>query len=660
MMKKYLCVLSLFMMLTAWLVSSVQVVIAEANNDNLVTDGDFEAFLNDDDIILPELFDFNAYGMGTLTHAGNSRAVITLHEENPVARLQYDGVSEGDNSNMWIFTSMLAQGEGTYTISFDLKALGLSVDDFIGITLLGSEPDNHLGLPIAMNQAEYEALEDSENLDGWKHFSFTFTQNASQGTTNDTLVFDLFNKKDEAIVLYLDNISMMKDDVELLKVDDTYVGDFSVYFDDEFVLSTEPAFGYGSFPWDSPGRVIRDGDEKVMQLRYAGDGRPYSSFIKYVDFEKPGVYAISFDLKYPDTLDTDDIGLRFLGPNPTANSSILSIASSIDDLNILEAHPDREGYRVFSGTLFVDMFTSTNIDSLLIWFNTKGIAENYILIDNLEIILISELEPTPTPSTEGLHFNHMVLGGDFETMEENYTFVSEPTDESYFWGTFHLDSPGLITNLDGNQVLQLVHDGEREHGFASAFVFLEKLHMNNEDIYRLTFDFKPVFDEGYDVDTAFHVSFVGPTGQENHKAYLNYLDEPYRFTNGINPESYPFEIETLEEGWLRFNMVFQMNITFLTTVDSIRFLVNTDMNPENTVYIDNVEFGIYTEEPIPDLNPDPDPDPDPDPADPGDEEGTGGCFGTTSYSHWSTLTVSLIMLAAIPVIVKVLKGGRMH
>ncbi|NLB85339.1 MAG: hypothetical protein GX794_04400 [Acholeplasmataceae bacterium] len=238
-----------------------------------------------------------------------------------------------------------------------------------------------------------------------------------------------------------------------------------------------------------------------------------------------------------------------------------------------------------------------------------------MLIDNLSVKLIDEWPIKDVPAVTELGFYDSVRGGDFEDMEVGYTFVSEPPEEVHFWGTFHLDSPGIISVVDGSKVLELSFDGTRN--FASAFVFLDPLDFDKTSVYELAFRYKTDFKD--DLGTAFHVSFVGPTGQENFKVYLNYTDSEDTYTNGVNPYIYPYTLTDEENGWVSFKMQFQLNDTFLSTVDSVRFLISTVESNDNKVYFDDIKFGYYTEEVEPTEPGEPvDPTEPTDPTEPGD------------------------------------------
>ncbi|NLB85337.1 MAG: hypothetical protein GX794_04390 [Acholeplasmataceae bacterium] len=259
-----------------------------------------------------------------------------------------------------------------------------------------------------------------------------------------------------------------------------------------------------------------------------------------------------------------------------------------------------------------------------------------MLIDNLSVKLIDEWPIKDVPAVTGLVFHDLVKGGDFEHMEEGYSFVGEPQEDVHFWGSIDLDSPGIISVVDGSKVLEIGFDGTRN--FASAFVFLDSLDFDKTSVYELSFRYKPDFET--DLGKAFHVSFVGPTGQENFKVYLNYTDSEDTYTNGINPYIYPYTLTEEENGWISFQMQFQLNDTFLSTVDSLRFLINTVGNNGNKVYFDDVKFGYYGEEVEPTEPGDPveptepgdpvDPTEPTDPTEPGDDDkglSTGAIVG---------------------------------
>ncbi len=600
-MKKVLTVL---LILFAGLAFGVNLVAEEGSNDNMVEDGGVESFYihESGDITLPRLFgeDFNHFRMGTFGPDGNSLAIITKDGDNAYAKMQYDGVSAGNNSNLWIYTFDLNQGAGDYTVSFDLKIEGFSTGDFFGFIMLGVNGALNVQKDVAYNLDAYEALPDSAELPGWKHVSYVITQTAEQAENNDTLTFNLYNKQDEFIIANLDNVSVKKDNVELLTVNSQYVGDFECYYQSEVILGTEEKNGFSVNETDSAAKVVKDGANNVLKLEYSGDDKNTAGFFANIGETAPGVYQIEMDIKYPNNLDTNRIGYRLVSDVAGAVSAERTIATGIASLNQLEDSETLAGYKHFVGTVTVEKFAANHIDKIYVSFNTKGLANNYILIDNLSVKLIDQWQIKEVPSVDNLEFTDLVIGGDFEDMEVGYSFVSEPQEDVHFWGTMALDSPGTIVTVDDTKALKLSYDGARH--FASAFVFLDPLSFDKDHVYELTFKYKINADPA--VGKAFHVSFVGPTGQENYKVYLNYNSAEDKFTNGVNSLIYPYTLTDGENGWKIFTMKFQLNDTFMSNVDSLRFLINTMSSEENYVFIDDVKFGYYAESEAVDPTPD--------------------------------------------------------
>ncbi len=156
-----------------------------------------------------------------------------------------------------------------------------------------------------------------------------------------------------------------------------------------------PSFGvahlWGSGAWDSYAKAMvdpGDPDNTVMKLSYTVPGKGWSSFFRFTTITADTVYDISIDFKVVGT--TDNLGMRFAG-SPGLEIVFL----------------DHESKTPIDGTdgWFNVQFQFTtapgsSYDSIAMWFNTGASADNYALVDNIEVV--------PAGGT------NVVVGGDFE------------------------------------------------------------------------------------------------------------------------------------------------------------------------------------------------------------------------------------------------------
>lgn len=276
--------------------------------------------------------------------------------------------------------------------------------------------------------------------------------------------------------------------------------------------------------------------------------------------------------------------------DPAYNSATKTIAQNKLGVELLE-ESEREGWYEYTTEIMVNNFQAPHILSL---FTTKE-GEGSFYIDNLTVEkkLNSVIQET-TPSTEGLKFTDIVLGGDFEYLAEGYTFVAEPQDDSNFWGSTALDSAGKIVKIGDNKVLKIAYDGTSDKRWASAFVFLDTSKFNTNDVFTLSYKYKYEGKEGFDPGIGLQCTFIGATGVEHYVQYLNYTDD-LKETSGVNPSEWPYTVTALEDGWYRVTLTFKMNADFISQVDSIRFLNYNNKQADVVLYVDDVSYGVWTE-----------------------------------------------------------------
>ena len=135
------------------------------------------------------------------------------------------------------------------------------------------------------------------------------------------------------------------------------------------------AEGWGSLAFDSAAIAIQDPDDSnntVLKLSLSDEGQTWSSFFRFLTIEQNKTYDISIDFKIVGT--TDNIGFRFAGAPALENvflndSSKTPIAGKSDWYNVQ----------------FQFDTTTGTYDSIALWFNTMGSADNYALLDNISV-----------------------------------------------------------------------------------------------------------------------------------------------------------------------------------------------------------------------------------------------------------------------------------
>ena len=516
-----------------------------------------------------------------------------------------DKISTKDTMNFWIQPGTIEAGD--YTVTFDFEIQGNNAAQYCEFNV-DNTSEGRKTVKIENGQA-LSALPKTEN--GLRRVSIDYTLDTVQQFNALNIWF--WHGNDSVRELHLYDVRIVDRDTQ----ETVYENDFSAAFNvDPNRTEVGDSFGFN----DAAGAaVVKEADGNIA-LEMAGT----SAFNTLLDVDGPAKYAVEFDVK-PSQDYAGTLSFFFAAPDAVYNSATTRVAAKKSDFDFLD-EAERDGYYRYTTSVLVNNFMEPHILSLYTMFSGEG---GTVTIDNISVRKIEgSVTKQTTPSTEGLVYTDLVLGGDFEYLNEGYTFVPLPDDSTYFWGSAEFDSPGKIVSLDGNKVLQIAYDPAKGEGkqWASAFVFLDPEEFNTEDVFTLSYRYKYEGKEGFDPGIGFQTTFIGATGIEHCVQYLNYLDD-LKETSGVNTNEWPFTAVTGEDGWTTVTLTFRMDSSFLGQVDSIRFLNYNNCQEEIKLYIDDVKFGKWTAEA---------PAPDGDGTTTGDnnggtddgtEKGCGGCGG---------------------------------
>ncbi len=595
----------------------------KASSVEYIVNEDFESFSLDEKGVLNSAWNPDTYGLQSFSSAGESKGRIVSDGVDPYLELKYDGKSTASNSNAVLWNTNFSQGTGAYIIEFDIKCEGLSVGDNFLWTLYG--PDYQEGgvtkycntgaISAFTDLASYNALPNSTRKAGYKTYKSNYV-NMNSNWNFDTLRLDFYLHESlkTTLVASIDNISLKKGNVELLKSNDVYYGDFSPYVnlsDSTFLPSDgmeakNNFHGFGSLGDQSTAQIIKEGSNQALKFAYVAGKSNYSSIYVFGEFSKAGLYTFEFDLKYSADAKAYDFGIGLAGPDPWGNPEPVKVANSATDLMNFD-DSNVTGYKKVKVSIWLDNYCSKNVDSATLYYNTAGKNNDFIIIDNFKIYLEKAAEyPTITEDLTTSPYTSLLYLGDFEGIQVGTKFTNALKEETINWGSIYLDSPGVIKGDSTNKYVELRYDGTPSHHYASIYYALVGSKMFVNTAYKMSFDYKQSFVDGNTIGSKWHFSFVGTDGEEAYKCYLNsdpslgYLANGRNFTNGMCEELYEFTVTEKGDGWLHFELLFYMDYKFITNANTFRFVYDTEKNQDNYVCIDNVEFGVYkdTQKPI--------------------------------------------------------------
>lgn len=616
--------------------NSVKASAAAAGySENLVTNSTFDAYSDSltstyqagDKIALPygqyEVKQHDVYCRPAVD-GGSGYWVKT--EDSAYINLAYDGEATGDSIEFWLQPGKLSAG--TYTIEIDFELVGFSTGDCLLFNFNGAQTY------AIFNANDYAAVADSD-VAGLKKLSYQVT--IAEDTEFPATHLWFYHKFMRSIEVHLHNIKYKAADGTV-----AYENDFMGPFNESLAGS----LGDGSKGYNDGvnASIVKEGEN--IALKMGAD----SAFNTPIKIDGVGIYRIQMDLKPSEDYE-GKLNILLAAVDATYNSSTKVIAQSKSDFDFLDDADD--GWVHYSGTILLNNFMAAHTLSLY----TKHSGAGSVLIDNVSVEKkLDSIIQHETPSTEGLEFTDIVLGGDFEYLDEGYTFVAEPQQDSNFWGSTALDSPGKIVTLDGNKVLKIAYDSadtdKATCRWASAFVFLDASKFSTEDVFTLSYKYKYEGKEGFNPGIGFQATFIGATGVEHYVQYLNWVDT-LQETSGVNTNEWPFTVTELENGWKQVTLTFKMDTAFVSQVDSIRFLNYNNCQEDVVLYVDDVVYGVWKEAKTDTPNDSTSSDSTNDnnssttPVDSGDNNtSSGGCSGSVSMSMAIvTLAVTGFVLA---------------
>ena len=576
-MKKILVVL-----LTVFSLFAVSTTLVKAESANIVTFGDFEGMLNDgEDVVLGEGGAMkNGYGSG----AWDSAVTITkdpLNAENTVCKFSY--VTDGKPFSSF-FKFCTVEAGATYTISLKYLVVGQTVN--FGMRFA----------PIAVSGDVLNVFYNGAATDGWQEANFELTPKADASYDSIGFWFDTLSSADN--VGYVDDIVIAKK-VEGGETPEEPVGptdpnaivtygDFEGMLNngEDVVLGEGSAMknGYGSLGWDSAATMTVDplnAGNTVCKFSYLTESKTFSSFFKFCTLSENTKYKI--DLDYLVVGVTDNFGMRFAGA-PALETTFYSGGAT-------------DGWQHASWEWTTE--DDSSYDSIAIWFNTKGNADNVGYVDNVVVTKVEEVTPEPKPEIESpfdpsktyYQSKTMTVNGDFEAFNVG-TVLSEEQLEGAWGSLASYDNPAVIAEDNGSKVLKIGHGAKQ---YSSAFLMLPP-ELEEGDLVRLSYDIKLNLTANSYI--TINSAFTGITNPEYYRIEFSQFDLAEGVvvnTSGDEALHYPVKITAKENGWFNIELDFQLTRKDRLACDSLRFLFAKAAEGDYML-IDNVNIYLLSEE----------------------------------------------------------------
>ncbi len=533
----------------------------------------------------------------------------------------YDNDAEDtrDTMNMWLQPGWMEAGNYKYEVDFVI--LGTRWAQYCEFNVYNGG-DNLKKVTIGNGSV----LQSYPLVNGVRHVELEYT--LEEGAQYNAFNIWFYHQNNAVQQLLVYKIKLINTDTN----DVLYENDFSEPF--TRTATQAPVNEFKGHKNATGTVIVRENENIALKMQNV------ASFETPVAKDGVGMYRVEFDVKVSDDY-TGKLAFHFNGNKPVRNSSELTVASKKADFDFLDESESNEGWLHFVGSVMINNFMAPYLESLCVSLNGWGT----VYLDNLSVTKrIDSVTLHETPSTEGLEFRNLVFGGDFEYLEAGTKFVALPQNDTYFWGSPEAAAAAEVVDNDGNKVLKL--DYSREDGAktsTNAFVFLDQSQFSADKVYTFSYKFKYEGNGDFEPEKGLRAMFASPIGVDHYIMYLNYLDE-LQETSGVNPNEWPFVVTELEDGWKQIDLVFKMDSTFISQVDSIYFLNYHNMQEDVTLYLDDVVFGVW-ETPQTDEPGDDKPGTTTDPEKP--DGGRKGCKGCGSVAMQSGAATTVIVLTAV-------------
>ena len=387
---------------------------------NAVYNNDFSAAFNKyRSVDLPIGYDYRAYnGLYSDGEGEYNIGVAQLVEETRLdgtvetyARLyDADKVSAKDSINMWVQPGFLPAGN--YKASIELEITD-NVTDYMRM-FISKTVDGYAEIGATMVDNAVAVT----NFNKVGKVEYTYTLGADEGF--NAINFWFQHKNQPNVELHIYSITYTNTDTNEV----VYYNDFSAPFKIEGAQLGDGSLGFS----DAKSTVVikeEIGEEENYAIKMYGN----SAFNTPIAIDGVGKYRVEMDVLPSDNY-TGKLSGFFAAIDPTFNSASLTVASNKSDFEFLDT--TENGYYHYVGTVLVNNLMAEKV--LSFYTTYTGAEGQYVQIDNIKIYKINDsVNQLTAPSTEGLEFRDLVLGGDFEYLPEGLTFIAEPTNGGKQW-----------------------------------------------------------------------------------------------------------------------------------------------------------------------------------------------------------------------------------
>lgn len=564
-----------------------------------------------------ELTDYaiNGYYAFSLDNAAD----VYESERGQFLRMSYKGARY---SCFYFSIENLINGNGTYRLEFEARASDNLVTPNCFVGLMKEDLSQPCAWTVAASKQEIEQMETVEN--GFHKITLDFRIDDYYTNFYKFMKIGYDCTETPSGFLDIDNIRLYKGTElmydETVNVDDSLGGDFENF---SFLMPEQRSYGFTNPGWTADNtyynlvgyaenEVLCEAENHFLKL-YSSE-KPDTTITKSVSvsgLKEMGWYKLKVDLKGGADFYSDNIGFRLQTADQQGYHG--------PETNIAATLVKNNQWTTVEVEFYVPNTSSSPWINLDFWVFLRNneeqhkSQENYLLVDNIQFYkaqntiefgknLLSDgniegfkssqgRKEVPMLSTDEYAYSRWLISEDFLQSYEAGTKLTTAWESQNYLGTIDLDVPPIFGEVDGYYAMKLVHDGKSVvKTYASATYILHLFDFTVNNCYKISFDYKV---EAEDTDVV-RFAFVSNDNEDDFMIDLYNSVIGENKTKGVNKNIYTYIVTDNGDGWKHVELVFKPDVGFKTRVNSMRFLLMTNYNEDNQLYIANLGLKEYS------------------------------------------------------------------
>lgn len=513
-------------------------------------------------------------------------------------------------------------GNGTYKLEFDIRAS----DDFVTSNCFVGLMRENLTQPLAWTVAtSKQAIDQMETVeDGFRKVTLEFRIEDYYSNFYKFLKIGYDCTSAPSGYLDVDNIRLYKGSElvydESVNADDTIGGDFENF---ELLVSNGDSYVFSNPGWtlDNSYYNLTGYTENVVlcengnhYLKLYTSNKADTTITKSLSvngMKEAGWYKLKLDLKGGEDFYSDNIGFRlqsadqkgyhaaetYIAPSSVKRGQWTSVevefyvprtsASAWINFDLwVFLRNNEDGHKSENNYILVDNICFYKAE------NSIEFGENLLPNGNVEGFKASQgRQEVPLLSTDDYTYSRPLIAEGFLRSYVPGTKLTTAWENQNYLGTIELDVPPVFEEVDGYYAMKLIHDGKSVvKTYASATYMLHAFDFSIKNCYKLSFNYKSQVDDA----SILRFAFVSNDNEDDFMIDLYDAVVGENKTKGVNKNIYTYVVTDNGDGWKHVELIFKPDIGFKTRVNSMRFLLMTNFNENNQLYIADFALTEYS------------------------------------------------------------------